>query len=124
MRINTNNTAAINTTLDAVQHRARARTIDAADLAEAIEEIETKLSQILHKKDWRGLNVWVDIHAQSFPGSYRGIPESTKVVLQRGANDWFLIEATRGRCGSGSPYYPQNLDSKAAELAEFAAANF
>src|SRR5690625_5708952 len=96
MRINTTNTAAINTTLDAVQHRARARTIDAADLAEAIEEIETKLSQILHKKDWRGLNVWVDIHAQSFPGSYRGIPESTKVVLQRRSEEHTSELQSRG----------------------------
>lgn len=121
MKINVSNSAKIQSAIDAVQVNCRARTINATDVQAYAERLQTWLDGILHRKDQVGLTFYVDAHAQSFPGAYKGIPQSTKFTLTRTSTGFFLINAYRTTCGGPSQVVNVDLSDRAEELARFAA---
>lgn len=104
MKINLNKHDSIQAELDRVQKLAMVRTINLTELLAAVERIEVKLSHILHKKDWKGARVTVDLNAQSFPNAYKGIPESTVFQIEKFASGWYLIAMRRERTRSRNFY--------------------
>jgi len=100
MRINTNNVEKLQRELDKVQRLARTRTITTEDIKQAVKTAEENLVPILQKKNWSGIAVRINLHAQKFAASYRGMPESTQFTLTRGSNAWFLTDLVRSRCGT------------------------
>lgn len=123
MKINTTNTEKLNAAIQQVEGpRVSARTIDADDIRNLIETtIEKRLSSMLLKKDWKGLRFYCDPHAQSFPGSFKGIPQSTQFTLERGARGWFVTGIERASCEGPRGYIkPMNLKTKETELVDYA----
>lgn len=106
--------------LKEVQKLSRARTIEEDDIAKAIIEAERELEKRLYKKDWDGITAKYDLHAQSFPSAYKGVPESTVVKLQRTRTSW-KVAVYRGFTDSRQLRisYPEE---KAAAMLAFARA--
>ena len=121
MKINVSATEKIQAAIDNAEGKARVRQITAQTVSEWVQRIERTLEARLFKADWTGLAFWVDEHAQSFPGAYKGTPESTQFRLERTASGWFVTEVKRDVCsGPKGRVVCLNIDSKAAELAKFA----
>jgi hypothetical protein len=122
MKINTNNKEKLNAAIkEAEGPRASTRTINADDIRTMVETIEKRLSSMLLKRDWKGLRFYCDPHAQSFPASYNGTPESTQFMLERGTSGWFVTGIERSRCDGPRGYIkPINLNTKATELVDYA----
>lgn len=126
MKINAANVTAINEAIAAVQGpRCTVRTIDANHIARDIKLIEDRLSGLLAKKDWQGLEFVCEPHAQSFSGAYKGTPESTGFTLTRGATGWFVTGIYRGRCpGPNLRIVANNLATKAATMVSYVVDHF
>ena len=103
-------------------NRVSIRTLHWHSIASAVEDIEKDLSRRLYKKDWIGLTISADTHAQKFPNSYKGTPESTHFTIERRASGWFLTDVCRSRCGSVE--YSIDLGGCGDLLVEFAEKNF
>jgi hypothetical protein len=99
MKININNEKMINAALHDGQKYSKERRVSIDEIRTFIKRLEVFLEGNLFKKDWPGVEVRVNLHAQSFPGAYRGIPMSTYFSLYRGSSDWFLTEVVREECG-------------------------
>ena len=124
IRINVNNTDKINAAIAAAEGRAKARCITADDIHSMINEIETSLIKRMYKKDWAGLEFSIDPHAQSFPGAYKGTPESTQFTMLRTASGWFVTNIRRRTCqGPKSRIICRNMADKADALVKFAKEN-
>lgn len=105
MKINTTNIEAIAYALNPIQAKSRVRTISHLDVANAVLRIEKFLANYnIPKKDWKGLVFNVDCNAQSFPNAYKGIPESTQFVVERGSKDWFITSMSRARTNTKYTY--------------------
>lgn len=91
-----NNKSKVEAVLNDVQKRARVRTVDVDEVYEAAKWIEEKLC--IPKKHMEGIVATVDMNAQSFPNSYKYMPESTIFVLERKNNKWALTNCYRGEC--------------------------
>ena len=125
IRINVNNIDKINAAIATAEGRAKARCITADDIHRMINEIEASLIKRMYKKDWAGLEFSVDPHAQSFPGAYKGTPESTQFTLMRTASGWFVTNILRRECqGPTSRIYCRNMPEKAEALVKFAKENW
>ena len=92
--------AAISERLDAAQSAARVRTISAIDIIMALAEITDKLN--ISKKAMEGITADVDLHAQTFPGRYNGIPESTHFCAEYKRGNWRVTNISRSRTRSSS----------------------
>lgn len=123
MKLNIKDMERVQATIDIVQSRSHIRNIDAPDVAAAIAYIENKLSNLLPKKDWCGISVRVDKHAQTFPGSYRGIPESTVFTVERFPSGWFITSLLRDHC-TNARFRVNGLHKKAEQIARHATNNF
>ena len=77
--------------------RVSARTITASDVRSLLRQAQDELDKIMPKKMQVGLKIIMDRNAQDFPRSYRGIPESTLVQVERRASGWFVTEIYRYR---------------------------
>lgn len=86
----------IQSALDQAQERARVRTVSADDVIRSVERIQEILKVSTRKLN--GSTAWIDPHAQTFPGAYKGIPESTQFQISATAGTWKLIKIIRGRC--------------------------
>ena len=125
IRINANNIDKINAAIAAAEGRAKARCITADDIHRMINEIEASLIKRMYKKDWAGLEFSIDPHAQSFPGAYKGTPESTQFTMLRTASGWFVTNIRRRECqGPTSRIYCRNMPEKAEALVKFAKENW
>lgn len=125
IRINVNNIEKINAAIATAEGRATARCITADDIHIMIDEIESTLIKRMYKKDWAGLEFSVDPNAQSFPGAYRGTPESTQFTVMRKASGWFVTDISRMTCkGPTSRICCRNMAYKAEELVKFAKENW
>lgn len=101
MKINVENTEKLQAALDTVQTpRMTARLVDPAHITRAIKWLDKHLDIILPKKLQNGLEITLNENAQTFPGAYKGIPESTYVKLLKTSSGWFVTEIYRDRCGS------------------------
>lgn len=83
--------------LRTAQRRARARTSTGADLARAIKDVIEAVDARLFAKDQGGIVWTINTHAQAFPSTYRGNPESTQVHLRKGRKGW-EARPFRDRC--------------------------
>lgn len=81
--------------LDEVQKRCSARCISAEQIIDTLYRIQTQLG--ISKKAMNGIWVDVDINAQTFPGAYKGIPESTRFVAEFKNGTWRLTDVKRER---------------------------
>lgn len=104
--------SALRSVLDDVQYRCTARTVTASDVLTALDRIQRKLN--ITKKALEGTTVHVDLHAQSFPGAYHGIPESTQFCAVFRSGSWRVTDISRDRCTTR--LYTVNL-SDSAKLA-------
>ena len=125
IRINVNNIGKLNEAIAVAEGRAKARCITADDIHSMINKIEATLIKPMYKKDWAGLEFSVDPHAQSFPGAYKGTPESTQFTMLRTASGWFVTSIRRYTCqGPTSRIYCRNMPEKAEALVKFAKENW
>jgi len=124
MKINIKNEDKINAAINAVEgNRVSVRQADCASVYESVKRIETRLAGLLLKKDWVGLIFFCDPNAQTFPNSYKGIPESTQYKLERTSSGWFVTNIYRGRCDNKG-IREGNMESKSKEILEFVLNNF
>lgn len=111
--------------IDAAEGKAKVRCICAGDVQRMVREIEEALHTRLYKKDWAGLRFSCDCNAQSFPGAYRGRPESTHFELERTASGWFVTRIMRNDCRSPkNRIICHNMKDKAEALIGFASENW
>lgn len=82
---------------DAEGNRTSARKIDAQDIIDDLIEINDYLG--ITKKSMKGTTARVDHNAQSFPGAYKGTPESTHFSAEFTTN-WFVTSIGRDTCTS------------------------
>jgi hypothetical protein len=118
MKINTTNKDKLNAAIDKAEGtKVSARMVDAGNITRMINEIEGKLSWLMFKKDWQGLTFHLDYHAQSFPGAYKGRPESTQVQIERGSNAWFATHIRRNYThGPGERIIPFGITGKSGDI--------
>lgn len=89
--------APIRAWIDATETRARVRCINAGDIMRVIDRVPDSI----RKKSLIGCEIrGFDPNAQSFPGRYHGIPESTQVSLICRASGWAITSIYRDRCAS------------------------
>ena len=124
IKITEANRSKIQAAIDAIQlPRVKVRLIDADTVYSAVRRIQGKLIDILYTKDWEGLEVTVDAHAQKFASRYKGIPESTGFHIKRTKNAWLLTSVRRQRT-SAKELTIYHMADKANRLAEFIEENF
>lgn len=91
IKVSIQNNAAINAELLKVNGKAESFTITCTNqILQAIKRAEQKLSAI-PKAQWRGSQVMFRPAGPS-ANSYKYSAKSTRVYLQRGATDWFLVK--------------------------------
>lgn len=100
---NEKNKVALEDALDRIQSRSRVRTVTVKDVYEAAEHVEKKLG--IPKKTLEGVQVHVDLSAQTFPSAYRGIPESTQFDMVFSKRFWRVVKVSREQCKSSGHDY-------------------
>lgn len=85
--------------LDTAQTRCHVRTITASDIVDALLHLH---GIGIRGKGCRGVEIIVSPHAQSFPNSYRGIPECTKCTIAYDGSAWKITGISRCRCDANS----------------------
>lgn len=119
MKINVNNIEKIEAEIKAAEKSCSSRKMDPEFIAEAIKRAEDRLSELLYKKDWKGVEVRIDAAGgQSFPSSYRGVPESTQAVVVFSGSGWFVTRIDRSYVSSKSVEIT-GLEKKKDELIRF-----
>jgi len=109
--------------LDEVQKRAKVRTINAVDIVKALAEVEDKL--LITKRDREGIEVEIDLNAQTFPNAYKGRPESTVFTAKFTKGCWKLTKIERSFVRNPHRKYLVNHteQSKAALISRMTAWN-
>ncbi len=82
--------------ISVVEGRACVRTIRAIDVCRALRDIERKLA--LPKVALEGVEVDVDLNAQTFPRAYKWQPDSTQFKAIYRNRHWSVTEIGRERC--------------------------
>lgn len=109
--------------IDFMQSKVKVRTINGVAVIDTIDEIEKRLSSILHKKDWDGLSFTVDENAQSFPAAYKYMPESTIYKIERRKSGWFLVWVMRSH-SRPKKFVVCGMETKTKNLADFITLRF
>ena len=81
--------------IDEAQGMAKVRRIDAEDMIAFCNRVFAFVG--ITKKALNGCKLKADIHAQSFPNSYRYAPESTQFNAEYRNGCWYLLDVYRGR---------------------------
>lgn len=107
--------------ISAEQGAARERTITAADVVAACEEIAAALA--IPKKHMEGISAAVDPHAQHVPSSYRYPMLSTQFIIEYKRGAWRLTFVCRSRVSAPSRRVVLQLPdaARAALLSRFSA---
>lgn len=105
------NNAALHATLDCIQSRSRVRSIAVDDIYKAAAHVEKKLG--IPKKALEGVQVHVDLYAQTFPSAYRGIPESTQFDMVFSKCFWRVVKVSREQCKSSGHDYSVTFSDEA-----------
>lgn len=83
--------------IDAAEGRAKVRCMTAADIMRAIDGIP----DTIRKKHLPGCQIVAyDPSAQTFPGAYKYVPESTQCNIICRPSGWYLTAIGRDRCTS------------------------
>lgn len=119
-KINVKNSEILDAEILKVEKGCRARQINSVDVAGSVAIIEQRLAGILPKSAWQGLRFECDPNCQSFPGAYKGVPLSTRFILERGSSAWFVTRIWRGACGGSTQrILPVNLREKQDAILNF-----
>ena len=113
IKISSDNLETMTKAIEAAQRNAIVRTITAEGVIKAIETVNNKLG--ISKLALKGVEVTIDINAQTFPKSYNGIPESTIFTAVHNGIDWYLINVRRSRCRSFNSRYVVILTDEAKQ---------
>lgn len=108
---NEKNKVALEGALDRIQSRSRVRTVTVKDVYEAAEHVEKKLG--IPKKALEGVQVHVDLYAQTFPSAYHGIPESTQFDMVFSKRFWRVVKVSREQCKSSGHDYSVTFSDEA-----------
>ncbi len=108
---NEKNKVALEGALDRIQSRSRVRTVTVKDVYEAAEHVEKKLG--IPKTTLEGVQVHVDLYAQTFPSAYRGIPESTQFDMVFSKRFWRVVKVSREQCKSSGHDYSVTFSDEA-----------
>lgn len=82
--------------LDAVQARAKVRTVTPCEIVEALHDLQKHLD--IPKKALEGVKVHFDLNAQAFPSAYKYTPESTHVSAEFKGGSWRITNISREEC--------------------------
>lgn len=82
--------------LDAVQARAKVRTVTPCEIVEALHDLQKHLD--IPKKALEGVKVHFDLNAQAFPSAYKYTPESTHVSAEFKGGSWRVYDISREEC--------------------------
>lgn len=93
MYINEKNLAKLEKEIEKAEGRATARTITAEDMISACKKVERKLD--IHKVDLIGVEVSVDLNAETLPHAYKWRAESTQFGAVYKKGGWELISVQR-----------------------------
>ena len=97
MRINLKNQEKVTAALDKVNGQAREHTFDYSDLCAAVLEAEeSRIHQILPRKNWKGMRLALR-SGRPVARAYKRERIATRVVLERGARAWFMVDISRAR---------------------------
>ncbi|ANS87887.1 hypothetical protein VSVS12_04187 [Vibrio scophthalmi] len=102
--------------LELVQSKASVRTLTANEVYDHLNYVQTKLDQILYKKDQVGIKVCITVKTE-VAASYQGIPQSTLVELERGKTVWKLLSVSRDK-GIPSDARIHNIKEFKEQIAE------
>ena len=80
--------------LNNVQRRCSVRMVSFDDIVKTSKEIREFYK--LNNKELNGCRFVIDLHAQTFPGTYKYTPESTKFILEFKNSYWKLVDVFRG----------------------------
>jgi len=90
--ITADNAAKVEAALKAVNHASVAHTFNTFDqVAREADNAERALLDLINKGDAKGA-FYVTVSGDAVPNAYRYARKGTRVVLERGAKGWFLIE--------------------------------
>lgn len=76
--------------------RATARCISYTGLVDCIKQYDRDLG--IPKKHMVGIELDLDINAQTFPSAYKYTPESTHAIVMRRSTGWALADVWRTTC--------------------------
>jgi hypothetical protein len=125
MRINVRKEDEVMARIVSVQKGCRVRTVNYEKLCDIVEYLEKRLTDLMPKKYWQGFRAEVDPFAEKFANSYKGIPESTQLTLERGDTAWFLVSVERAPTKQRkSPYTVVFSETHKEKMTEFIAKNF
>ena len=103
----------INAAIKEAEGKATARTIGYDDIVSELSWLESFWK--VPKKALTGSTVWVDTNAQTFPGAYNYIPESTHFKAKKTASGWSLVDVCRFKCGGPRSEFQVTLTDEARE---------
>lgn len=86
----------INAAISESEGRATVRRICFDDIVSALAQYERELG--IPKTSMTGIELDLDINAQTFPGAYKYTPDSTHARVVRTASGWALTHVTRDTC--------------------------
>lgn len=96
MKIRVNDEQKVNELLNKIQARSTARNLEWKDIMYFARKAEEKLN-MLAKADRKGA-IYNGGNCGQFPNAYQYTPQGTRVKIQRGSSDWFIIDCFRGDC--------------------------
>jgi|SRR5690554_1271356 len=122
-KINIQNTDKIQAVLDEVQGRCSVRIIEVKDIRREIDLFEKWLSARMKKADWKGVKFSVDVNGQTFPGSYKGNPESTHFSVEFCSSGWFVTAIYRDSTATSDRPEIKLQEAHKSAMFEFAQAD-
>jgi len=94
MKINVKNNVKLDAAIISAEGKSRERLMTSDKVHALIIDIESTLQFLALKADWIGSKFDLTIPCQ-VPVSYRGVPSSTFVRIERYPSGWFVIEINR-----------------------------
>lgn len=107
------NLSRIDSILDEVQKKSQVREISSMDILKACEKIKK-----FYKIPWaelKGSIFYIDLHAQTFSGRYKGTPESTHFKIEAMNGYFKLIDVFRTACDNEKWIIDASLSESAKE---------
>jgi len=127
IRISLDNAMKMQTGIDDVQNNAIVRVLNYIDVVTAAGIAESKLENILPKKDREGVSATVRPLYEKFEPQYRGVPEHTECFIERGKRYWYIIGVMRTAAErSGSvrvKITPHSIERKGSTIINYLSKN-
>ena len=85
--------------LGRINGRAQRHTYCVTDLLRIVTRAETRLHGVVARSRLKGARI-IAVSGDAMPNSYRGFTVRTRVVLERGCKDWFVISIMKIELGA------------------------